>query len=235
MVIAKRIAKALIPLPVRRYLRAQQRALLFRRAMRVFSADPQSATGPGSRVLTDLVYGWGSDLSAREEYLEACIAEALTCNGPILECGSGLTTILIGLIAQRRGETMWTLEHHEVWGRKTRRYLERYKIKSVRVSVRPLKEYAGFSWYDPPLDVIPDEVAFVICDGPPRRNPGNRYGLLPVMGARLKPGCVILLDNGGREEEQAVARAWSSELGVTYKTVGTKKPFIRLVTGSGSN
>jgi hypothetical protein len=181
----------------------------------------------------DLIYGWGNeDWSAREEYLMACVRDALASRGPILECGSGLTTIVVGIIAQRDGKTLWSLEHAPAWAEPVRKYLRRYRLDRVHLCADALKDYAEFSWYDAPLDVMPGSFGLVICDGPPGETRGGRYGLVPIMKARLRPGCIVLLDDAGRIEERAIAKRWEVELPASCETLGTAKPFARMIVGT---
>jgi hypothetical protein len=58
---------------------------------------------------------------------------------------------------------------------------------------------------------MPPAFQLVICDGPPGETPGGRYGLWPVLGQRLAPGAVILLDDADRPGEEEVLRRWSTE------------------------
>jgi BNR repeat-containing family member len=227
------IAKAALPLPLRRVLRPAHRRFVFWRAIRALRRDPESALAPGSRVLRDLIYGWNNAWSAGEEYLEACVRDALACRGPILECGSGLTTIVLGAIAQRSAGRVWSLEHSQEWGDRVARYLATYRIGTVSLAIRPLKDYGGFSWYQPPLRDLPRAFHLVVCDGPPGTTEGGRYGLAPIMKERLAPGCVILLDDAGRQEEQSIARRWAAELRANSLTLGSKKPYVRLVLEAG--
>jgi hypothetical protein len=224
-----KLGKAALPLRLRRYLRARHRDLVFRRAMRRYLRDPEAALAPGSTVMPNLVYGWGNDFwSALEEYLKACVRGAMAADGPILECGSGLTSLVVGAVAQRTGNTMWSLEHNPEWSRKVQERLTRYRIDAVRLLTAPLKDHPDFTWYDAPVDRMPDRFALVVCDGPPGMTRGGRYGLAPVMGSRLKPGCVILLDDAGRQEERKIAGRWEAELGATSEILGDQKPYIRL-------
>jgi hypothetical protein len=196
--------------------------------------DPEAAMEPGSEVIAKLIYGWGNEKwSALDEYLEACIRDAISCGGPILECGSGLTTIIIGVIARKYGNEMWSLEHTEEWGDRVKKYLKRYRIDSVRMCVRSLKKYTGFSWYDPPLDSMPENFALMICDGPPGDTQGGRYGLAVIMKDRMRPDCVILLDDAEREEERSIAERWSRQLDAGYEIHGSCKPYIRLTLKRG--
>lgn len=206
----------------------------FDAAMQRFAADPEAALAPGSGMLAELISAWGNPgWSAQEEYLRVCITQALRSNGPTLECGSGLSTLLLGAVAQHRGFEHWALEHQREWSVRVRRGLARYRLPAVRLSTAALKHYAGFDWYDPPLDQMPSHFAMVVCDGPPSGTVGGRYGLVPVMREHLRPGCVILLDDAWREDERAVARRWEAELGATHEVVSCKKPYIRMVvTGS---
>jgi hypothetical protein len=224
-----KMGKAALPPRLRSYLRARHRDLVFRWAMRRLLKDPEAAIAPGSTVLQDLVYGWGNDFwSALEEYLAACVQEAMAADGPILECGSGLTSIVAGAVAQRVGNTMWSLEHNLDWSRRVQERLTRYRIDAVRLITAPLRDYPDFTWYDAPLDRMPDRFSLVVCDGPPGMTRGGRYGLAPVMGDRLEPGCVILLDDAVRREEREIAERWEAELGGSYEVLGDKKPYIRM-------
>ncbi len=224
-----KVGKTVLPRRLRTYLRARHRDFVFRQAMRKYLRDPEAGIARGSTVMPDLVYGWGNDYwSALEEYLSACVRAAMHADGPILECGSGLTSIVVGAIAQRTGNSMWSLEHNPEWSRRVQQRLTRYRIDAVQLVTAPLKDHPDFTWYDAPLERMPDNFALVVCDGPPGETRGGRYGLAPVMGDRLKPGCVILLDDAGRHEERAIARRWEAELGATSELLGDRKPYVRV-------
>jgi predicted O-methyltransferase YrrM len=196
--------------------------------MRRFLADPGACAHPGNPVIADLVYGWGNDAwSALDEFLAACIAHASAARGPILECGSGLSTILVGAVAKMRGQRHWALEHAPKWAKRVRRCLRRYKLESV-VLWAPLRDYGSFCWYDPPPESMPDSFSLVVCDGPPASTKGGRSGLAEVMRERLEPGCVILLDDAARPQDLAMARRWEAELGASIQVLGTTKPYVRM-------
>lgn len=229
MKLLRALARAVVPHRLRRLLRAAHRDLVFRRTMRRFLRHPEACLRPGSPILVDLIYGWGNDaFSAQREYLAGCIEQALTSRGPILECGSGLTTILIGAVATKRRRGYWVLEHAPEWAARVQRCLHTYKLDSVALLAKPLKDYGSFQWYDAALESMPDGFSLVICDGPPGTTKGGRYGLAPVMRERLQPGCVILLDDVGREEERAIASRWETELGASLEIVGSAKPYCKM-------
>jgi ubiquinone/menaquinone biosynthesis C-methylase UbiE len=224
------LLRLVLSFSIRSLFRKKHRSVVFQRAMERFVANPAACTTPGNPTLDDLIYGWGNaSWSALDEYLAACIQHALTTNGPILECGSGLSTLLVGVIAKTRGVRLWTLEHTPAWASKVQQQLDEYGIDSVNLCLVTQKSYGDFSWYDVPVDQLPSDFALVICDGPPSSaTKGGRYGLVPVMRDCLAPGCVILLDDAARGQERAIAQRWEQELGVPSEICGANKPYIKM-------
>ncbi|HEY3028430.1 MAG TPA: glycosyltransferase family A protein [Pyrinomonadaceae bacterium] len=166
-------------------------------------------------MLNDLQTGWGNEgYAARTDFLQEVAKKAVTTVGPILECGSGLTTILFGLLAGRRGVKTYSLEHISEWRTRVNQTLQRFQLPKTLVYLCPLREYDGFDWYDPPLATLPKEFDLVICDGPPGETRGGRYGLLPVLGERLPPGAVILLDDTERAGEAEVLHRWAAQFNI---------------------
>lgn len=229
----RRIVKAVLPSRARRFLRAVHRDRVFRRAMTRFLNSPDILRGPNDPVLLDLIYGWGNESwCARGEFLADCINHAATSRGPILECGSGLSTLLIGAIARKRNHKHFALEHQPRWADRVQKYLDRYRLDSVTLFSTPLTDYGGFDWYDTRRTSLPASFDLVLCDGPPGDTRGGRYGLLPVMRGRLTPGCTILLDDAVREEELAIASRWQREMEATVERLGAGKLYMKVtVTG----
>jgi len=167
-------------------------------------------------------------MSAWEDFIRAFLGCARETEGPILECGSGLSTVLLGIVAARTGSRVYSLEHNAIWADRARRVLRACGIASVEILVGDLRSYGAYTWYDPPLDVLPKDFSLVVCDGPPGDTPGGRYGLLPVMRSHLKPGCIILLDDAHRTGEREIAEQWARELGTSFAIEGFDKKFARL-------
>ncbi|ESS73101.1 hypothetical protein MGMO_36c00100 [Methyloglobulus morosus KoM1] len=220
-----------VPSQIRSLLRGKRRDFVFQQAMDQFLSDPAACAYPGNPVLIDLIYGWGNEAwSARDEYLAGCISHSLSSSGPILECGSGLTTLLLGIVAKSRGNSHWVLEHKPQWAKKVQKYLDRYEL-DTEICTMPLKDYGEFYWYDVPFHRMPGNFFLVVCDGPPSRTKGGRYGLAPIMREKLKMGCAILLDDADRHGELEIAKRWESELPARYHIQGTFKPYIEMVVG----
>jgi predicted O-methyltransferase YrrM len=209
--------KRLIPKPIKRSVKDALRQLAFDRAIRQLTFLPVGQL-PSRQLLVDLQAGWGNEsFAARTDYLEEVVTRASNTGGPILECGTGLTTILLGCLAGRRGIETWSLEHLPEWHTQMTKTLRRYGIPHTHVCFAPLHDYNGFYWYDPPLATLPKGFDLVICDGPPGTTPGNRYGLMPVLGERLAAGSLILLDDADRPGEAEVLRSWASEADLTVR------------------
>jgi hypothetical protein len=199
----------------------------------VLARDPWSALDAGSEIPRRLIEGWGNaSWSTDDEYLIASIDELGRTEGPVLECGSGLSTIVLGIIAGQMGREVWTLEHHAHWGDQVRQALAGRRIANVHVSVKPLKNYGEFSWYEPPLADMPRDFGLVICDGPPGQGHGGRCGLLPVMRDRLAARCTILLDDTIRDAEKEIAQRWSTELNAPAEFCGARKSFAVIRAGA---
>lgn len=203
--------KRLVPGPLKR---AAKEALLdrkFRNAVRSVAQLPLGVVPP-RELLNELSIGWGNEgFAAQTDYLEEVSRQAARTNGPVLECGSGLTTIMLGLLAGRRGVQTWSLEHFPEWQARVTKVVERFEVPNVQICSAPLRSYGEFTWYEPALSEMPEEFQLVICDGPPGATVGGRYGLLPVMGERLPPGSIILLDDATRPGELECLRRWTSE------------------------
>jgi len=220
--------KRLVPGPLKASIREMRRRRRFRRAFDRYRNLP-TTSDPAADVVAELVAAWGNEgFSSLNEYIFAFIRHARQTPGPILECGSGLSTLLLGLEAERRGIKVWTLEHHPEWAERMRQELTTCGITSVEFCQAPLRAYGEFAWYDPPLDRMPSDFSLVICDGPPGDTLGGRYGMVPIMKPRLQPGCVILLDDYERADEQTAAARWVVETGAALERYGDAKPYALL-------
>jgi predicted O-methyltransferase YrrM len=220
----RRQPKEFVPLRVRKYLRARQHAWectrKLRHGLRALERDPQGS----EEVWSELVDGWDNKRwSAGVEYLDAVAQASLEEEGPILECGSGLTTLVLATVARRTGSQVWTLEHDARSFELVQARLRQFGLHA-RVQLTPLRDYGSFDWYDVETTLQPC-FSLVVCDGPPKRTRGGRFGLVPVLGERLNPGCVILLDDASRAEEREVLARWAADLPLKYELRGASRPY----------
>lgn len=221
--------KRLIPKQIKRPVKSALLAYIFRKAMRELeSLRPGQA--PSRELLKKLRLGWDNKgWDAKLGYLEEIAKQALNTKGPILECGSGLTTLVMGHLAGKRKIETWSLEHNENWYRRVADAIKRHHVSKAHLCYGPLRTYEQFNWYDPPLDKMPARFSLVICDGPPDLANGGRYGLLPILGDRLETGAVILFDDAAEPGQPEVLRRWAAESGVSVELRETKEVSFALV------
>ena len=199
------------------------REYYFRRALSEIASLP-AGEFPNHQLLQRLWTGWGNQsYSGHPEYLEEVIRRAATTSDPVLECGSGLTTILLGLFAGRRGINVWTLEHDPEWYHRMAVAMRRYRIEGVELTLAPLCSYGDFVWYGTPIDRMPKRFGLVVCDGPPQKTTkGDRYGLLPVMRESLNAGSVILFDDVKPEGPDPIVSRWVQEVRASAKVFSSR-------------
>ncbi len=206
----------------------------FEASMAEFLADPAKVTLPDHPLVSALVAGWDNSYSAVNGFVAACASYALKSKGPVLECGSGLTTLILGGIAGQLGYEVWVLEHKPKWGRRLRAYLDHFGMNNIRLCRAPLRQYEDFDWYDPPLADMPRQFDLVVCDGPPGKTRGGRSGLSGIMGKRMGPGTLILLDDAHRRGEIHAAGLWTRQFKAGCKLVNADRAYyeIRLFEGN---
>lgn len=225
--------KEFIPLQVRAYVRRREHAWtcsrLLRRGIRALEKDPRG----NDWIWQDLVEGWDDKRwSVGVEYLDAIAEAAGAERGPILECGSGLTTLVLAAVTEQTGSSVWTLEHDAGCFARVASRLRRLRLE-VDLRCTPLRDYGDFDWYDVDPSTLPS-FSLVVCDGPPKRTRGGRFGLLPVLGDRLAAGCVILLDDAARSEEREVMARWAAERPLHYEVRGTERPYAAVELAAAS-
>lgn len=209
--------KKVFPSSVKNKIKSINRERQLGVAVKRLTAAAESGT-PESEVLTELERAWGEDgYRAVGGYLEEVTRFARETRGPVLEIGSGLTTLILGALVARRGIPVWTLEHHPDYFSHTGEALKSVGLTNVHLTFAPLRDYGDFCWYDPPLDELPRDFSLVIADGPPGDVKGGRFGLLPVLRSYFASGVVVLLDDAERAREKAVLEKWGSEYGLSQQ------------------
>ena len=215
--------RVLVP-PVRRSVESLRRPHAVSRAVSRLRAG---AATPAT--LEALVSGWGNrGFTPRAPFLAAVAERLESSQGPVLECGSGITTLLLGVLAERRGFLVWALEHEERWARVVARLLRRHSLRNVTVVHAPLVEREAYAWYDLRNVALPRRFDSVVCDGPPGTTRGGRFGLVPELDERLSVGCVCLLDDADRSGEQAIVHEWCATWGWSIVPQGSEGSFAVL-------
>src|SRR5215471_4744879 len=91
-------------------------------------------------LLDDAIFGWGNaGWSADRAFLSAVVRHAAATRGPIVECGTGLTTLMLAVVAARTGQRVVSLEHEPRWTRQLCDTLARFGLDAVRIDSNPLQ------------------------------------------------------------------------------------------------
>jgi len=190
------------------------------RVARGLAALP-AGVAPSREMLADLRLGWDNDeWSADLDYLEELAERAARVSGPILECGSGMTTILLSTLAAKRGVEVWSFEHSPEWYLYAAAAICQLKLPLINLCLRPIRDYREFHWYALPEATLPRGFALIVCDGPPGTTKGGRYGLWPLLSGHFAPSAVIMLDDTNREKERAVLDRWVKASGGKTRVQG---------------
>jgi predicted O-methyltransferase YrrM len=156
----------------------------------------------------------------------------------VVECGSGVSTLLTANAFERRGAGhLISLENDPMYAAYTRDQLDLAGLgHRVDVVVAPLKEQtiAGESvrWYD--LDAIDYDgpIDLLVVDGPPSIGPLSRWPALPAFWNQLSERAVVLMDDGRRLDERAIAFRWSDEYPTKLYWVDTVKGAWQITRGA---
>jgi hypothetical protein len=141
----------------------------------------------------------------------------------VLECGSGSSTVILArcLRALGRGRIV-SLDHDAGYARRTADLLRLHGLDDVATVVTaPLadRELNGrtFRWYGAEYEpFLQERIDVLLVDGPPGSSaPRARYPAVPILRRVLAPECWIVMHDGDRPDERAIAQAWRAELGGT--------------------
>jgi predicted O-methyltransferase YrrM len=160
--------------------------------------------------LTKLRSGWDNDgFDAKPVLLRELITALGSTTGAVLECGSGLSTIVMAAVAPARVRV--SLEDNAQWAQTVTSALDRHGLRGD-VRFAPLTTHDnGLRWYSI-SEPLPDGIGLVLCDGPIPYGRG-RYGVLPLVRPYLAPGAVILFDDAAAEGQPEVLEDWAREFG----------------------
>ena len=122
----------------------------------------------------------GNNYAADAGVLALVAGVARKCRGPIIETGSGLSSVLMGAVTDQQ---VYSLEHIEHYAAQTVQWCEEAGVSNVGVCHAPLKD----CWYDADRFDLPAKFAFGFCDGPPRLY-GTRMRFFEVFG----PRCTVI-------------------------------------------
>ena len=132
----------------------------------------------------------------------------------IVECGAGVSTVLLARLLRERGAgSLVSIEHDCHWAAVVQGQLRREGLDTTATVIHsPLQ--GDPPWYElDRLDAVPEDVDLLVVDGPPACDPGHgtrRAPALPWFDGRLVPGASVLLDDIDRPGERQVIADWEA-------------------------
>jgi hypothetical protein len=136
----------------------------------------------------------------------------------ILELGSGVSSLIIGLTLARSGSgKLISIEHQEEYYRKTKELLDLHEVSDrVEVVLVPIKDYVlndiGYKWYDLDDVTLDEGIDLLIVDGPPSTiQKQARFPAYPVLKDEMNTNSHIYLDDADREDEEGIIEEWITE------------------------
>jgi predicted O-methyltransferase YrrM len=150
---------------------------------------------------------WG----APADVLQLASGLAKASQLPILEMGSGLSTIVLAASTEQR---VWTVEHEPRYAEDLEEMAKLAGVKNIALMTAPLKE----GWYDLEAEMpnLPEKFGLAFVDGPPRAK-GNRMKFFDMLGTRCE---VILCDDADEATYAKHLRAWAEANGRRYQQDG---------------
>jgi hypothetical protein len=138
---------------------------------------------------------WG----AQEDVLAAAVCLAKEANGPIIETGSGLTSIVM---AAATSQTVYCLEHDPYYASRLIKMATEAGVEVGLCRVPLVGE-----WYDlSEFKGLPERFALGLNDGPPRYLGGNRK----LFFSKMKCD-VIISDDADDRDYAAFLREWAED------------------------
>lgn len=135
----------------------------------------------------------------------------------VVECGSGLSTLVLARALQQNGDGhVYALEHDQEFAAWLAGELERLGVAdraTLLVAQLGALALGGETWPWYAEDTLPaGEIDMLVVDGPPGRlRPLARYPAGPMLFDRMRIGAAAFLDDARRGKERRVLARWTRE------------------------
>jgi hypothetical protein len=222
-----RLIKKVIPVSGRQAIRRKLDDWELRRAMEPLRRNGKFSTDE----LAAFHKAWGNEgFSADRRYLAEVIRLIEAHPGPVLECGTGGTTVLAGVLAERYDFDVYSLEQDPEWSVASRRAVRYNDLKRVRIFDTPLKKFSDYMWYDTERVSLPKHFGLIICDGPFIEQtlgdpiyPNWRYGVLPYLKQSGTTFDALLLDDVNDQRAKGVLDRWQREYDAKQELISAQE------------
>jgi predicted O-methyltransferase YrrM len=178
---------------------------------------PRFRDGSATEVEFNEIFRFaGNNYAADPGTLAVVTTIARKCQGPIIETGSGLSSVLMAAATDQK---VYSLEHLDHYAALTLSWAEEAEVGNVGICNAPLVD----GWYQPELFDLPNKFAFGFCDGPPRLH-GTRMKFFEVFGDRCT---VIVVDDFNSDNNFARAvHEWAAANNRVVQVMG-RSAFIQ--------
>lgn len=113
------------------------------------------------KTMHEAVKAWGSHYTMQPIGHLLAFHMALRTSDPIVETGSGLSSLILGVAAEITGKSVISIEHDHEQAKRTQDMLDAAGVFTVGINVCPILKGGT---YDPPG--LPPHVGFWLHDGP---------------------------------------------------------------------
>ena len=159
----------------------------------------------------EAVKAYGNHWGASADVLQIASGLAKASQLPILEIGSGLSTIVLAASTEQR---VWTAEHDKRYAQDLEEMARLAGVKNIALLHADLKD----GWYDLESEMpsLPLQFGLAFVDGPPRMH-GTRMKFFETFGHRCE---VILCDDADDANYARQLKAWAEANGRKYQSDG---------------
>jgi hypothetical protein len=162
------------------------------------------------RTFQDMAAAWGNLWACDAAMLNAITLLAAEAKGPIIEAGSGLSSLCMAAATR---QPVIALEHDSAWARRMQDQAAKHGLGNLEVRLAPLQD----GWYS---QVPPGPFAMAVCDGPPRKlSDRSGFFALPLEGA------VVVADDADCTTHLEPLRQWAARSGRTLTILGNARKF----------
>lgn len=171
-----------------------------------YIADRIRTGGESPDFYAEAFKAYGNPWAADREILRLAVGLVRSASGPILEVGSGLSTVLMAAAAP--AQRVWCLEHAPEYAARTEALARQAGVDNIAIVTSPI---GPGGWYElgDDLAALPERFAFAFVDGPPRVF-GGRMGFFTALGARAE---TILCDDTDDPDYLAAIGGWAAAQG----------------------
>lgn len=152
---------------------------------------------------------FGNHWAAPADVLQMAVGLARKAELPIIEIGSGLSTVAIAAATSGK---VWCLEHEQSYADTLETMVADAGVGNVTLVTTGIED----GWYNLDGVDLPEKFAVAFVDGPPRKF-GNRMRFFDVLGDRCH---VILCDDANDPEYARKLTAWAASRGREIKIDG---------------